>query len=101
MEVRDSYANQGGAGVETVTFNNFAVSLGKINFNNFEAKWQQIEQLVQRGGGTQVMSGWQKIKELHFQKHGGGGKAWKDPTFGWQATPAMAKLSLLVLLDGE
>lgn len=47
------------------------------------------------------MTGWNKVKNTHFEKHGGDGKAWKDPTFGWQATPAMAKLSLLVLLDGE
>lgn len=44
------------------------------------------------------MTGWNKVKEAHFRKHGGDGKAWKDPTYGWQATKKMAKLSLLVML---
>lgn len=56
------------------------------------------KKLVYRGGGTQVMTGWNKVKEAHFRKHGGDGKAWKDPTYGWQATKKMAKLSLLVML---
>jgi hypothetical protein len=30
------------------------------------------------GGGTQVMKGWQLIKNLHFNLHGGNGKAWYD-----------------------
>lgn len=105
MEIRDSYSsdqdqNGGGgmAGVETICFNNYGHTLGKLNYNNFESKWSQIQNLVYNGGGTQVMVGWQKVKEAHFRKHGGNGKAWKDPTFGWQATKSMAKLSLLVLL---
>lgn len=47
------------------------------------------------------MTGWQLIKETHFAKHGGDGKSWRDPVYGLQATKSMAKLSLLVLLDGE
>ncbi|KAI5480926.1 hypothetical protein MNV49_006736 [Pseudohyphozyma bogoriensis] len=124
MEVRDSYASNGGAGVETVCFNSTGFSLGKVgsriprirdptlilphprapkqmNYSNFENKWRMISNLVYTGGGTRVMQGWQKVKNIHFHKHGGNGKAWKDPIYGWQAGPNMAKLSLLVLLDGE
>jgi len=38
-----------------------------------------------------------RIEQQH-QKHGHG--LW-DPVFGWQPTPGMPKLSLLVFLDGE
>jgi hypothetical protein len=48
------------------------------------------------------MQGWQVVKQAYFtaqhQRYGHG--RW-DPVFGWQATPGMPKLSLLVLLDGE
>jgi hypothetical protein len=111
-------------GLETICFNSYGHKLGKINWNNFDSKWAKISdvrpilssllpplssrtniriipQLVYRGGATQVMTGWQLIKETHFAKHGGEGKSWRDTTYGLQATKAMAKLSLLVLLDGE
>lgn len=42
MEVRDAYAVDGGAGVETICFNTYGHNLGKINWNNFERKWQEI-----------------------------------------------------------
>jgi hypothetical protein len=30
------------------------------------------------GGGTQVMSGWNMVKNIHFELHGKDGKAWYD-----------------------
>ena len=48
------------------------------------------------------MQGWQTVKCTYFQhqhkiyEHG----RW-DPVFGWQVTPGIPKLSLLVSLDGE
>jgi hypothetical protein len=31
------------------------------------------------GGGTQVMSGWNLVKNAHFARHGAEGKSWWDP----------------------
>ncbi|KAI5481468.1 hypothetical protein MNV49_004225 [Pseudohyphozyma bogoriensis] len=96
MEVRDSYASQGGAGHMLIV-----PSSSQLNWNNFDTKWKDVWTLIEKRGPTRVMAGWKKVREAHFVKHGGGGKAWKDPVYGWQAGPNMAKLSLLVLLDGE
>src|SRR5437667_12375307 len=62
---------------------------------NFDAMWKK----VQFGGGTRVMTGWQKVKELHFQKHSE--SATYHPSYGWQPGPQTPILSLLLLLDGE
>ena len=45
------------------------------------------------------MTGWQKVKELHFQKHSE--SATHHPIYGWQAGPETPMLRLLLLLDGE
>lgn len=45
------------------------------------------------------MAGWQKIKELHFQKHSA--TATYHPVYGWQAGPETPTLRLLLILDGE
>jgi len=102
MEMRDRFPDpQGHRGVETVIFNSQGYQVGKIGPGNFEQKWGTIRETVYRGGGTQVMTGWNMVKNLHFELHGKNGNAWYDETYGWQATPQMPKLSLLVMLDGE
>jgi hypothetical protein len=45
------------------------------------------------------MTGWQKVKDLHFQKHSE--SASHHPVYGWQAGPQTPMLRLLLLLDGE
>lgn len=45
------------------------------------------------------MAGWQKIKELHFQKHSA--TATYHPVYGWQAGPETPTLRLFLILDGE
>jgi len=48
------------------------------------------------------MQGWQVVKQSYFEHQNrvyGHGRL--DPVYGWQATPGMPKLSLLVFLDGE
>jgi hypothetical protein len=60
---------------------------------------RQMWRNVKLGGGTRVMTGWQKVKELHFQKHSE--SATHHPVYGWQAGPQTPMLRLLLLLDGE
>lgn len=45
------------------------------------------------------MTGWQLVKNLHFQKHSA--SSTHHPVFGWQAGPETPMLRLLLLLDGE
>lgn len=48
------------------------------------------------------MQGWQTVKATYFKhQHDNYGHGRLDPVYGWQATPGMPKLSLLVFLDGE
>ena len=48
------------------------------------------------------MQGWQAVKQSCFQvQHSAYGHGRYDPVYGWQPTPGMPKLSLLVYLDGE
>lgn len=48
------------------------------------------------------MMGWQCVKTTYFEhQHASAGHGRLDPVFGWQWTPGMPKLSLLVFLDGE
>jgi hypothetical protein len=106
MEVKKRYPDlpyleDVNCGVETVMFNSYGYRVGKINATNFEARWTEIRNAVYSGGGTQIMSGWNLVKSIHFELHGGNGNAWYDDIYGWQATPQMPKLSLLVMLDGE
>jgi len=102
MGTRDRYPDpRGNRGVETVMFNSFGYRVGKISPANFDSQWRKIRDAVYEGGGTQVMSGWNMIKNLHFELHGKNGAAWYDEVYGWQATPQMPKLALLMMLDGE
>lgn len=82
-------------GYDLITFANHASHIGTINHRNFDKMWRN----VRLGGGTRVMTGWQKVKELHFQKHSA--SATHHPIFGWQAGPETPMLRLLLLLDGE
>ena len=45
------------------------------------------------------MTGWQKVKELHFKKYSESGTY--HPVYGWQAGPETPILRLLLILDGE
>jgi hypothetical protein len=82
-------------GYQLTTFSNQADYIGFINHRNFDTMWSN----VRLGGGTRVMSGWQKVKDLHFQKHSE--SATYHPVYGWQAGPETPMLRLLLLLDGE
>ena len=82
-------------GYDLTTFSNSASYIGVINHRNVDNLWANIK----IGGGTRVMAGWQKVKELHFQKHSE--SAIHHPVYGWQAGPNTPILRLLLLLDGE
>ncbi|KIY02092.1 uncharacterized protein Z520_02230 [Fonsecaea multimorphosa CBS 102226] len=82
-------------GYDMVTFSSSAEYIGTINHQNLNQMWNRIH----IGGGTRVMTGWQKVKELHFQKHSE--SATHHPVYGWQAGPETPMLRLLLLLDGE
>ncbi|OJJ43589.1 hypothetical protein ASPZODRAFT_19311 [Penicilliopsis zonata CBS 506.65] len=82
-------------GYELVTFSSHATPMGYIHHTNLETQWNNIR----FGGGTRVMTGWQMVKELHFQKHAQ--SATHHPVYGWQAGPKTPMLRLLLLLDGE
>jgi hypothetical protein len=60
---RDHYhADKAEGGIDVITFNSYAKHVGKLNEHNFAQKWREIESSV--GLGTQVMSGWQKVKDV-------------------------------------
>ncbi|MCJ1310167.1 hypothetical protein MMC25_003828 [Agyrium rufum] len=82
-------------GYQLTTFANSANYIGTINHKNLSSMWRN----VRIGGGTRVMTGWQKVKDLHFQKHSE--SATYHPVYGWQAGPQTPILRLLLLLDGE
>jgi len=86
-------------GIDTVTFSSAGNYVGQISANNFQNDWRRC---IRVGGGTQVMQGWQVVKNTYFNhQHRNYGHGRFDDTFGWQPTPGMPKLSLLVFLDGE
>lgn len=86
-------------GIDTVTFSTYGNYVGQISADRFTRDWNGQ---VTLGGGTQVMQGWQTVKATYFQhQHQSNGHGRWDPVFGWQTTPGMPKLSLLVFLDGE
>ncbi|KAF9077114.1 hypothetical protein BDP27DRAFT_1357264 [Rhodocollybia butyracea] len=82
-------------GYQLTTFSSEANYIGVINHANLNSMWSNIR----IGGGTRVMTGWQKVKDLHFQKHSE--SATHHPVYGWQAGPKTPMLRLLLLLDGE
>ncbi len=84
------------SGYDLVTFSSQASHIGTVNHQNLDAMWSRN---VHFGGGTRVMTGWQKVKDLHFQKHSE--SATHHDVYGWQAGPETPMLRLLLLLDGE
>ncbi|KAJ5113208.1 hypothetical protein N7456_001742 [Penicillium angulare] len=82
-------------GYPLVTFSNQARDLGLVNRWSINQTWGN----VQFGGRTRLMTGWSKIKQLHFQKHSE--TANYHPIYGWQAGPETPSLRLVLILDGE
>ena len=82
-------------GYDLVTFSSHARFAGTITHTNLDATWNRIA----IGGGTRVMTGWQKVKSRHFEKHSE--SATYHPVYGWQAGTSTPMLRLLLLLDGE
>nr|POE99418.1 hypothetical protein CFP56_52810 [Quercus suber] len=82
-------------GYDLTTFSTSATYIGTINHKNFDRMWRNVF----LGGGTRVMTGWQKVKDRHFEKHSE--SATHHPVYGWQAGPQTPMLRLLLLLDGE
>ncbi len=83
------------SGYHLATFSSEANYVGLVNHQNLENQWAKLK----FQGGTRVMTGWQKIKDLHFQRHSE--SATYHPVYGWQAGPKTPMLKLLILLDGE
>jgi hypothetical protein len=83
------------SGYDLTTFSTNAKYVGEVTHWNLDSLWDNI----QIGGGTRVMTGWQMVKERHFQKHSA--SAIHHPVYGWQAGPETPMLRLLLLLDGE
>ena len=99
MIPRAQKAHPSQTGIDTVTFSSYGVSIGPLTTTTFAHDWNSK---VHLGGGTQVMQGWQVVKKTYFEhQHHATGHGRYDPVFGWQPTPGMPKLSLLVFLDGE
>jgi hypothetical protein len=96
MANHDHLAPTAAEGYDLVTFSSSAKYIGSINHANLEQLWRTK---VRLGGGTRVMTGWQKCKDLHFRKHSA--SATHHPVYGWQAGPETPILRLLLLLDGE
>ena len=85
-------------GIDTVTFSTNGQYVGQLSALRFQLDWNRMR----LGGGTNVMQGWQVVKNTYFQhQHSSAGHGRFDEKFGWQPTPGMPKLSLLVFLDGE
>lgn len=88
-------------GIDTVTFSSYGTFVGRLSAANFPRDWAE-RVASQLGGGTQVMQGWQTVKNQYFRyQHEKYGHGRYDEVYGWQPTPGMPKLSLLVFLDGE
>ncbi|KAJ5655264.1 hypothetical protein N7507_007214 [Penicillium longicatenatum] len=87
--------DHGWQGYPLVTFSSQASYLGSVNGWNLNEVWEKVK----FGGRTRVMTGWAKIKELHFQKHFNTAKY--HPTYGWQPGSETPNLRLLLILDGE
>ncbi|KAJ4396098.1 hypothetical protein N0V93_000315 [Gnomoniopsis smithogilvyi] len=95
IDAMSNHAHNPGVGYDLATFSNHAKYIGIVNHHNFDERWRTLS----IGGGTRVMTGWQLVKNLHFQKHSA--SATHHPVYGWQAGPETPMLRLLLLLDGE
>lgn len=101
MVPRAQKENPDQLGIDTVTFSTYGKYVGRISAANFRRDWDwKVRPEI--GGGTQIMQGWQAVKNTYFaHQHSKYGHGRLDPVYGWQPTPNMPKLSLLVFLDGE
>jgi hypothetical protein len=82
-------------GYALVTFSSQAEYIDTVSGWNLDEVWSGIR----FGGLSRVMAGWQKIKEMHFQKHSE--TATYHSTYGWQAGPRTPKLRLLLIFGSE
>ncbi|KAJ6086764.1 hypothetical protein N7467_005678 [Penicillium canescens] len=84
-----------GQGYPFVTFSSQANYINLVNGWNIDDVWRN----VRFTGRSRIMVGWQKVKEMHFQKHSE--TAIFHPIYGWQAGPQTPKLRLILILGGE
>ncbi|KAJ3088799.1 hypothetical protein HK100_007937, partial [Physocladia obscura] len=90
------------AGIPKVTFATHAEFIGNLNTKSFDYDWsEKVVQAKNFGGIARIMRGWQVVKKTYFEKMQTLGHGYHHPHYGWQATPGMPKLSLLIILDGE
>ncbi|KAJ5095074.1 hypothetical protein N7532_007365 [Penicillium argentinense] len=82
-------------GYPLAVFSQEAEYIGKIHRWDLDEVWRGIR----FAGKARVMAGWQKIKELHLQKHSG--TASYHPLYGWMAGPLTPRLKLLLVLNEE
>jgi hypothetical protein len=94
IQVLGKYENNG-LGYNLTTFSTDAEYIDLIQPWNLNEIWRNIG----FKGRAQVMTGWLKAKELHFQKHSA--TATYHPVHGWQAGPETPTLRLLLILDGR
>ncbi|RKO83097.1 hypothetical protein BDK51DRAFT_31042 [Blyttiomyces helicus] len=90
-----SHHDRSNAGYDLVTFSSDATHVGSVTHQTLDTVWSNVK----IGGGTRVMTGWQKVKDMHFRKHSQ--SATHHPVYGWLAGPQTPMLRLLLLLDGE
>ncbi|KAI9352615.1 hypothetical protein BDR26DRAFT_849563, partial [Obelidium mucronatum] len=108
-------------GIPLVAFSGRAEFCGSISPNRFQNDWRtkigchtysvrRKDDFLQheypfykitKGDKSRVMEGWQVVKSIFFEQMYLKGHGLFDRVFGWQPTPGMPKLSLLVFLDGE
>ncbi|KAJ6120147.1 hypothetical protein N7523_004427 [Penicillium sp. IBT 18751x] len=94
IEALGKYENNG-HGYKLTTFSTEAEYIDVIHSWTLNEIWREIK----FKGRARVMAGWQKIKELHFQKYSA--TATYHPVYGWQAGPETPTARLLLILDGE
>ena len=85
-------------GICTATFSRAGRYLGPLSASGFQGEWASQ---IRLGGPARLMQGWQVVKNTYFDRQHRNGHGRLDSEFGWQATPGMPKLSLLVFLGGK
>lgn len=85
-------------GICTATFSREGRYVGRLLASKFQDEW---DSQILLGGSRTLMRGWQVVKETYFDRQHKDGHGRLDQKFGWQATPGMPKLSLLVFLGGR
>ena len=85
-------------GIPTATFSREGRDVGSLSASGFQGEWNSR---IHLGGPARIMPGWQVVKNTYFERQRKDGHGRLDPKFGWQATPGMPKLSLLVFLGSK